>query len=156
MAGASVASALPRKIEVDRARARRVNSVVGQNHIDAAPAHAHAGRIAVQRVVDRRDVFQKRNLRLRIEQKIRCAVENDVVSNNGVRHRVDAFQAIPNHVTLDQIRAIGERSVNENARIGSIVNNVIANDVRVRSDFDFDAVALRRAAQNIVNPIVFE
>jgi len=92
---------------------------------------------------------------LRIEPVAR-AVHDDVVADDRVGRGLDAgIAAVPHHVAFDDIDGLPLRAVHEHARIARVVDDIVAHDIRVRTELHLDAVALGRIAR-VMDPVVLD
>ena len=67
----------------------------------------------------------------------------NIIANYGIGcdlHR--GIGAVPNDIPFYDIAAAAIRTVRNNARIASVMDYVVANDIRVRSALDLDAIPL--------------
>ena len=83
------------------------------------------------------------------------AVENDIVPDNSVGNHLDTFAGVPDNVALDDVDSF-TTAVHENAGVFGadirIVDDVVTDDVPVRTEFYFDAVVASAAgAAGVVN-----
>src|SRR6266850_4921308 len=91
-----------------------------------------------------------------VQGQTRATIEDDVVTNNGVSDSVDAFENVPDHVAFDDVHRIAAGAVHEDSRITHVVDDVVANRVGMRADFDFDAITLSRSGKTVMNPVLFD
>src|SRR2546422_6111880 len=91
-----------------------------------------------------------------VQGQTRTTIQDDVVTNNGVSDSVDAFENVPDHVAFDDVHRIAAGAVHEDSPISHVVDDVVANRVRMRSNVDFDAITLSRSGKTVMNPVLFD
>lgn len=86
-------------------------------------------------------------------------IEDNVISDNRIGDDLDALSGVPDDIALDDVDPFAA-AIDENARIFfadvRIVNNVVANDVSIRAEFELDAVISTVAgAAQVMNIVAF-
>src|SRR5262249_36990581 len=107
-------------------------------------------------IVNGSDVLHLGYLHVAIQGQAGTAIKDDVVTDDGVGYRKNSLKRVPDDIAFDDIDRISAGPVHEDGRVGSVINDVIADDVAVRSDLDLDSVALRNARESAVNPILLD
>src|SRR5262249_19789786 len=77
-------------------------------------------------------------------------------SNDGVSDRIDSFELVPNDIPFDDVHGICAGAVDEDSRIGPVVDDIVADGVGMRPDLHFNAVTLSRSRKTVVDPVLLD